>query len=69
MGGAFLIVGMKVKLLKQHQGFKEGEVTEVNDARGRYWIMIGVAEQVKVSTKRARKPKEDKNAKPKQEDK
>lgn len=38
---------MKVKTLKHHLEFKKGDIVEVTDERGLYWIQIGVAEKVK----------------------
>lgn len=61
MGGAFLIIVMKVVLLKRHQGFNKGDIVEVDDVRARYWIGCGVA---KKHTSKSNK-NENKNGKPK----
>lgn len=53
MGGAFLIkIVMKVKMLKDHLEFKKGDIVDVTDERGKYWISTGIAQKTKkVKTK------------------
>jgi hypothetical protein len=36
---------MKVQFLKNHLGNKEGELTDVDEDRARYWIAVGVAQE------------------------
>lgn len=46
---------MKVEMLKRHQGFKAGDIVEVEEARASYWIGCGVAKKTpkkKVKTKK-----------------
>lgn len=38
---------MKVIMLKYHQKQKPGTTVEVNDARGRLWVGMGVAKKIK----------------------
>ena len=46
---------MKVRLKKDHLENSKGEVLNVSEERGKYWVMIGLAQEVK-----SRKTKEKK---------
>ena len=53
MGGVFLNKRiMKVKILKEHLEFKKGDIVEVSNERGSYWISTGIA--IKVKTRKVK---------------
>lgn len=58
---------MKVKFLRKYRKWKEGDVEDFKEKKALYLIRTGWAD--KYVQKRRRKPKEDKNGKPKTEDK
>lgn len=58
---------MKVKFLKKYRKWKEGDIEEFKEKKALYLIRTGWVE--KHTQKRKSKPKENKNGKPKTEDK
>lgn len=55
---------MKVKLLKNHLNYREGDVVDVNDTRAKYWETVGVAEKAKKESKEPVKEKNEKAGPP-----
>lgn len=56
---------MKVKMSKNHMGYKKGKSYEVKDAMGRYWIGCGIATKLgkKTQQKQLKDSKETKELK------
>lgn len=55
---------MKIKFIKDHNKYKAGDIVEVPDARGKYWVMVKAAVNTdEVPAKKA--PAKKATAKPK----